>query len=73
MPDTTHPGSRPEPSDRAWDAFCTSIYVAREPLRREEARNAEERCADCGAPKRAWLLCDRWACPVLDLDEGEPR
>lgn len=51
--------TRSERIARAWDAFCTRIYVAREPLRREEAR-----ACPCGHPDNR-ALCDVWACPFL--------
>jgi hypothetical protein len=40
MPKTTQPEARSTRADSEWDAFCSHIYIAREPLRRQEARVA---------------------------------
>lgn len=69
--------TRCERADRAWDAFCARIYIAREPLRREEAR-ARARACPCGHPDNR-ALCDVWACPFLsasvatDVTDDEDR
>ena len=43
------------------DQFA-AIRARRNELRLGDPRNVEEQCRVCGAPKRAWIVCDRWDC-----------